>query len=303
MKKTVSMQIKKVVAMLLVGVTTLSLLAGCGNKEEVTLVSEESKSGVWFEANYEDFLMEEFNMIFADAQDESYMLSMEVLERPGEWSWQEVLIQCGNANVEEFILAGLSFYDWKKVEINDGQMEYMTVNEEDVLYSVGVVAMKDANYGVLIYGNFGEDVLLKTAQDIVIGTEKFEIEMSGLIQNISLSNRGKSLENYKVSFFENEQQVSAYLSEQSISLKLKQIREGKDISLAGNSGTAVGCGWDANGKIFFAGQGQGSVASYGLIELAEGQGLLLLEYTNRSREVSVESLPECFEMLNKFFRS
>lgn len=302
MKKSIYIKAKKVLTTLLIGGLLTGACMGCGNEQEVTPVSEESRSGLYFGTEYESFAEEEFNLVFADAQDGSYLLSMEVLERPGQWSWEEVLIQCGNANVEEFVLAGISFYDWKSVEVGEGQMEYLSVDEEDVLYSVGVVAVKEANYGVMIYGNFGEEVLLKTAQEIVVDENSFAIEMSGLIQNISLTNRGKSLENYKILYFENEAQAGAYLTQAGNGLKLKQIEAGKEIALAGNTGTAVGYGLDAEGKIYFAGQGQGSVASYGLIELANDKGLLLLEYTNRSREDNVEGLPKYFEMLGNFFQ-
>lgn len=298
-----NISIKKILTMLFTNAMLLTTLVACGKNTEVTLVSDESKSGLMFTVEYETFLEEEFNLVFADAQDGSYLLSMEVLERPGQWSWEEVLIQCGNANVEEFVLAGISFYDWHTVEVGEGQMEYLSVDEEGVLYSVGVVAMKEANYGVMIYGNFGEDILLKTAQEITVDEKSFAIEMSGLIQNISLSNRGKSLENYKILYFENEAQTSAYLAQAGNGLKLKQIKDGKEFVFAGNEGTAVGYGLDAAGKIFFAGQGQGSVACYGLIKLPDGKGLVLLEYTNRSREDGVESLPKYFEKVTNYFQS
>ena len=300
MRKEQRFQIKKVVTGLLVGTLMLSALCAC-EKEEVTLVSETAESGQTFQVEYEQFLNEDFNLIFADAQDGSYMQSMEVLERPGDWSWQEVLIQCGNANVEEFVLAGMSFYEWKTIELGNAQMEYLSVEEEQTVYSVGVLALQGANYGVMLYGNFGEEILLKTAQEIEMDENQFEFQFSGIIQNISLSNRGKSLESYKVQFFEKEAQVKAYLKQMESSITMKQLKEGRQISVGESSAVAVGYGLDAEGKIFFAGQGQGMVTSLGLIELTNGKGFLLLEYTNRSREDKVETLPARFETLGRFF--
>lgn len=301
MKKEIVFRIKRMGTILLMGTLLVSAVTGCG-KEEVTFVSEASDSDVIFSVEYEKFLGEEFNLIFADAQDGSYMQSMELLERPSDWTWEEILIQCGNANVEEFVLAGISFYEWKTVQVGNGQMEYLAVEEGDTLYSVGVLASKDSHYGVMIYGNFGEEVLLETVKKITLTKTGFEFELCGLIQNVSFSNRGKSLESYKVQFFENEAQIKAYLNQIGTELTTKQIREGREITLGERKGTAVGYGLDAKGEMFFAGQGQGSVACFGLINLSQDKGVLLLEYTNRSREGKVEMLPECFDTLERFFQ-
>lgn len=285
------------------------ILTGCGKNTDAGedgatgyAVSEEAVSGVSFQAEYEDFLQEKNSLIYLDALDGSYMQSLAVKANPDAVDWKEILMNSGISNSEEFQMAlGLELTDWQEAQFGGARLEYLTLPGDDC-YTIGILYHEEAEFGILLWGNYEEEILLKTAGNIKADAKGMSMELGGVMPRLTFSDGGLSASSYDVLFFETQGQLESYMQEHTKGAEKKDLLKGQAMTFAGLEMTALGYRLDGEGKLVTAGGAQGMSHAEGIVILPEKKGCLLLRLSQKKASGELQDLIKEMAGMEKYFR-
>lgn len=302
---------RRIIACALTLVMGAALFIGCGREElpqvsyEDYAVSAEAESEVSFYSTYADFEAGNFAFIYADALDESYLQTVQIIENPENpenLDWREVLINSGITNAEDFSMLLMSgAIDWKEVTLGEATFTFLAISAEGDDYAMGIAHHPDSAYGVMVYGDLLEEELLNNIEVLTVTADGFGLELGGKMPCMTFSDGGVNMQSYGVCWFETLDQIDAYLVAEGTGIRAADITESEEsIIFAGLPMQVIGYGVNSKGNVFFSGSAKGMAYAEGIVELGTG-GYLLVRFSQRTFEGKVSEMTQYLTGTEKYF--